>query len=402
MNCENGIEQPIKNIPILISDEIFEKMLLNYNNSIASSLNSSQLKSVNKVQSFNYCQVCNIAMHTTISGYECSNCGMLQRLDGEIKDCDEDSMGTLRVCQYGQRNFYNISPDYSRIQKKTILIQLNTLKSQYEREVGPCPFSDTILSAVATKYNDIQQLNDLTDSTLNDNDQKNMTEDKKKFVRRGNIKDEILGCFIQEACIKSGQPVKNKTICLFMKLTSSGMSRGKDIVRNLYLSGQIEQIDIEDIGNKYTELYLSKLNIINLDLVNSKLNNLTPDQLKQQTKQRNYIKFINEIVRVSVIKKIGMHSIITSKIAGAIWVLIKHVKLNIKYQTLEIATENIRKNTWNRYSKEIENNILSFIDVFNECGISHGVLGTLIKKRDLDKFIKDNHISNYSIVKSLL
>lgn len=328
----------------LIDDVGFEKLIADAGNSDS--------------EDFNYCPDCNIAMDMTTSGYECSNCGMQRQLDGDMKDCDEDSTGTLRVCRAGQSSFYTITPDYAKTQKKVVVDQLNRLNSCYK---GPEIPRDILLS-VATSYNDIQKM------IVSD-------DNKKKFVRRGNIKDEVIGALIKYECIRADVPRKNKSICEFMQLTSSGISRGEDILRNLHLDGKIDIPINKDPGCKYTGIYMEALGLDSI----------------------NYRNFVNDLVKMSTKKKIGMNSIMTSKIAGTIWVLITHEKLNITAQQLEVATENIRKNTWSRFSKAIESNLLKFIDVFNEWEVSHGIIGTLIKRKDLYRLEREGKITNYSI-----
>ena len=337
----------------LIDDIKFENLISNINESN----NEDSTISCVIGKDFNYCPDCIIAMDLTISGFECSNCGMQKQIDGGMKDCDEDSTGTFRVCKAGQNSFYNITPDYAKTQKKAVIEQLNRLNSLYS---GP-EIPKNILTAVATIYNDIQKM---------------IINNQKKFVRRGNIKDEVIGALIKYECIRADIPRKNKSICDFMRLTSSGISRGEEILRNLHLDGKIDIPIDKDPGSRYTEIYMKNLGI----------------------ESNNYSSFVNELVEISIKKKIGMNSIMTSKIAGAIWVLITHEKLNITSQQLETATENIRKNTWNRFSKSIELHILKFIDIFNKWNINHGVGGTLIKKKDLNSMTKKGIIKNYSII----
>ena len=337
----------------LIDDILFEKLI-----KIPESNDDTT-----HVKKFNYCSECNAVMDLTINGYECSKCGLQKQIDGNLRDCDEESVGTLRVCKAGQSGFYNITPDYAKTQKKAIIDQLLRLSIVNKGIEIP----KEILMTVATTYNDIQKAID------EDN------EVAKRFVRRGSVKDEILGALIKYECIKNNIPKKTKTICEFMKLATNGITRGETILRNLYLDGKIELPTIPLINKnayrRYTEQYLTAL----------KINKI------------NYQKFINDLVEMSIKKKIGMNSIITSKIAGSIWVLINHEKLKITVPELEQGTENIRKNTWIRYAQAIEKNILKFIDVFNKNGIDHGVIGSLIKKKEFKKLLDDNIIDCYSI-----
>jgi len=334
----------------LIDDIGFEKLMPN-NNHIE--------------EIFNYCSECNIAMDTTNSGYECSKCGIKREIVGNVKDCNEDSTGILRTRKAGQSSFYNITPDYAKTQKKVIIDQLNKLNYMYK---GP-EIPKDILSSVATIYNDIQKIIVIKE----EEDEKKITGNK-KFVRRGNIKNEVIGALIKYECIRAGVPRKNKSICEFMKL-ACGISRGEDILRNLHLDGKIDIPINKDPGSTYTERYMETLGI----------------------DSKNYRNFVNNLVAMSIKKKIGMNSIMTSKIVGAIWILIIHEKINITSKQLETATENIRKNTWCRYSKVIEANLLKFIDVFNKWNVDHGIRGTLIKYKDLNKLITDGKIKNYKI-----
>jgi hypothetical protein len=299
---------------------------------------------------FNMCPECRTAMNSIGGGYECASCGLTLHIDGDVKDCDEESVSNLKMMS--GRKVYNISSDYSRTQKKSILEQLLSKNQAYN---GPKIPKDVLMRA-AVGYNEIQKK-----VVLDELDEDGNVCKQKKFVKRGNIKDEILGAFVYFECIRAKITRKKKDIAVFMQLQNNGISRGEDILRSLANRGEINLPINNETRESFIDRYLEALNI-------------------ESDRNRD---FINDLVTASIEKKIGMNSVMSSKIVGALWILVVKDKLKITPEQIQDKCDNIKKNTWLRFSNAILANIIKFIGVFEKHRVDHGLHGKIIKKTTL-------------------
>ena len=166
---------------------------------------------------YTYCDVCSIPMNMTSGGLECPQCFVVKRICGSLQDCTDDSTGVIKYSMDGRCMFTSI-PDNTRSQKKQILDQLLKLNDRYQHS-GARPIPKNIIEKTAQNYNDIQKI------TI-DVYENGKIIGTKKFVKRGNIKDETLGACLYYACIESGVARREKDIAEFMCLLSNGISRG--------------------------------------------------------------------------------------------------------------------------------------------------------------------------------
>lgn len=290
----------------------------------------------------NYCQDCIIPMILAGSDYQCSQCGRVRHFAGDIcKDRDDVTSSSIRIASgINKGRFYNISGDYARTQMKTIVDQLLQKHSAFTGMAFPL----NILHAAATQYNRIQKY-----ITEDDVDESGIVRGQKKFVRRGNIKDEILAALIYFEGIRINVVRKKRDIAIFMKLPTYGFSRGEDILRNLQAESKIDiPVDDEPIEG-YVDRYMDGLNLDN----------------------PNYSRFIIDLVQESETRKIGMNSQLSSKIVGAIWILIDKCHLGISYAKLEKATDNTKRNTFSKFYNIVINNIGAFAHIFVKYGIPY-------------------------------
>lgn len=303
-------------------------------------------------EKFQYCSNCTIPMNKTTSGLECPTCHATKDVIGDIRDCSEDSTGILKTSyggSYGGKKTTVMSnQDNSKSQKKQIIDQLNRLNEQY---LGP-KFPKAILESTAVRYNDIQKL------VVEKYDENGDVCGTKKFVKRSSIKDEILGALLYYECIDKQCSRKKKDVADFMQLQSNGISRGDTILRDLHNSDKIViPIHIEPT-NDFTRRYLIALDLYKFD----EYGDATEISLR-------YYEFVEKIVARSNDLRISWNSIGSSKIVGAIWVLINKLKLDIPHTTVTTCCDGIRKNTFTRFSKEIESKITVFNDIFTKCEI---------------------------------
>lgn len=291
-------------------------------------------------EKYNYCPDCKIPMILSGSEYQCTECGRVQQFSGDgPKNHDDIVSGSIRITTGANKGrFYNITGDYTKTQMKTILEQLLQNQSNYTGMA----FQINVLTAAARQYNLIQKY--ITEDDIDDNGK---VRGQKKFVRRGNIKDETLAGLIYFEGIREKLVRKKRDIAIFMKLPTYGFSRGEDILRNLHAEGKLDiPVDEEPIEG-YVDRYMDALSLENSE----------------------YSKFVIDLVEESEKRKIGMNSQLSSKIVGAIWILINKCNLRITPQRLEQATDNTKRNTFTKFYNLTLNNIEIFKHVF----IRHGI-----------------------------
>lgn len=285
---------------------------------------------------YNYCPDCNIPMTLAGSDYQCSECGSVQAVNGNsYKNFDDIVNGSLRITTGANKGrLYNVAcGDYAKTQLRIILDQLMKNQSNF----SGMAFPHNILFAAASQYNRIQKY--ITEDDIDDNGK---VRGQKKFVRRGNIKDEVLAGLVYFEGIREKLVRKKRDIAMFMKLPTCGFSRGEDILRNLQAEDKIDiPVDEEPIEG-YVDRYMDGLNLDNPD----------------------YTKFIIELVQESENKKIGMNSQLSSKIVGAIWILIDRCKLQITPIQLECAADNTKRNTFMKFYNIVVANIAIFSHIF--------------------------------------
>jgi len=288
-------------------------------------------------------------MVLTLAEYNCTRCGKVIGATDSFVDHAEASPSMLRIGAGAHKGrFYNIAGDYTKTQRKLIEDQLMRNRSEFKHANIP----DHVLSAVADKYNAIQK--DITEDRI---DTEGNICGKQKFVRRGNIKDEILAALIHAECIKHKLVRKKKDIAEFMKLPSAGFSRGEDILRSLVSEGRIAEIESTETMQAHIQRYLEDLEI----------------------ERENYAGFITEVIETSERCRIGMNSQISSKVLGAIWIIITHCGLKITSARLEAAGDNTKKNTFVKFSQAVDKHMITFTRIFNKYKIPLEPIST--KKR---------------------
>ena len=321
----------------LIDDKLFE--------ALSNPINIDELNIINKNDIKYYkCPDCNDTMESIGIDYQCKSCGLTVS-NGTLSahGTGDSNGGSIKVTTGASRGKYrNVNSNYSKTQKKNILSQLYYQQEQFTG----AKFPRNVLNAAAEQYNLIQKKIKLDIDTT---DEKLDGTDKKKFVRRGNMKDEILAALIYFEGIRENNIRKRKDIAVFMGLSTCGFSRGEDIIRDLEAEGHIDiPVDDEPIDG-FAGRYLEALEIDNI----------------------HYVNFIIDIVQRSNEKKIGMGSQISSKVVGAIWAIIVKLGLEINAHQLEKCADNTKKNTFIKFYKLIDSNINLFADIFRKYEIPY-------------------------------
>ncbi len=313
------------NSDLLIADADFDKLCrAQYN--------------ITEESKYNYCPECKAPMEMLCNEYLCKYCGFIRSNDLDTSKISSGAAcGTLRTSS-GACYYFN--GEYPKTQRRMILDELIRHQRLYTGPaIPPCA-----IVATADQYNLIQRdvLEEVYDPESNEHK-------LKKFVHRGNIKNEILATILYYECIRVGCIRHADEIARFMNLTIEGFARGENIVRPLVEAGNIDlPVDVEPI-KEYAERYMSTLSLVD-------------DGGK-------YLNFIVDIVKISEKHRLGMSSRLSSKVVGAMWIIIQQCGLKFTCKALESATGNTKKNTFNKFVKIVHTNPRVFADVFKRYGI---------------------------------
>ena len=291
-----------------------------------------------------YCPTCAIPMQHIDIDYKCQTCGYTCIWEPETTT--DISTGHFHICSGGNKGkFYNPITDYSKTQKRTLKDQFIRLADVYhDAYPAATPIPERIIDQAIEIYNGIQKFAIQHQSgavTLGEKP----GDGERKFVRRGTIKDEILASLIYYICQNENRSRRKRDIAIFMKLTGQGFPRGEDIVKILAKQGVIT-LDMSEKPFTYIERYLAVLQI-----------------------DEKYIDFITQVVELSDQNNICTRSQTSSKIVGAISILIQILGLKITSKQIEAACDNTKKNTFDKFAKEILSNMKIFAPLFREYGL---------------------------------
>lgn len=317
------------------------------------------------------CYQCNIAMIVEGVEYRCIECGLTLARDvvDDTTDLDEIIGGKVKISTGSSRGkYYNFGANYTQTQKKAVIDHLMQLQKKQielarscqsgqrsytvETRVDSDPAAENTQTTVATTPTTAQKPIIIPTSILSKaaesyNEIQKNDGCNKKFVRRGNVKDQILAALIQYHCIKEGISYKKSQIARFMGLETDGFSQGESILTDLAARGLIDIEQNEEPIDGFVEKYLDTLSIN------------TPAHRG----------FVIEIVTRSEERKVGMNSQIPSKIAGTIWLLICRLNLKITAKSLEAAADDTKKSTFIKFYNTVIHHIDMFADIFDKYNI---------------------------------
>jgi hypothetical protein len=285
----------------------------------------------------NYCPDCVTPMVIQGCEYKCLICGRTDTNETSAAVTESTSGGYIKsIGANGRGRHYNVAADYSKTQYRAILTLLQGRAQVYTG----IAFAPEILATVAHQYNDIQT--SVKDDKLDDN---GAVVGKKKFVRRSNTKDEILSALMYFECNKR-IPRRRRDIAKFNQLVTDGFSGGEEIIRGLVADNRIDIVISEETAHGYADRYIEALD---MDPV--------------------YYNFVVELVTLSETNRVGLSSQLSSKVVGAIYIVICKKRLNISTATIEKSTDNTKKNTFMKFYDAVMANRAMFIDVFKRHNI---------------------------------
>lgn len=282
----------------------------------------------------NYCDDCVTPMELHDSEYHCPNCGIIvEYLADAVTDHSASTAGNIRISTGAHKGrFYNVSNDYSQSQLKLIMQQFTQLSNEYKG----FRISPDILKSAAEAYNRVQR-----NVTVETSDGRT-----RKFVRRGVSKNAVLAAAIYYECIRAGQTRQPADIAQFMKLPNAGFSTGDNAYRTICQEHGFELPQIITPMNDFINRFSEALGL-----------------------DPKYKGFIAELVETSEKKHIGMNSNISSKVVGAMYILITQLNLPFSISQLEVATNNTKKSTFTKFVGHVVGNMSEFRPVYKKWNI---------------------------------
>jgi hypothetical protein len=281
---------------------------------------------MNQVGTGPICKNCGI--HTeevAYEKYECDQCGLMVNSIKLINDSPVNPI--MKVIGTDGRKYTvgNSSSDYRQAQIKHNRAVLCNYNDKYN---GP-KINIDILDEAAKNYSMMQQI------------YSNVT--KKDFVRRGSVKRQILASLIFNSLIRRGQSRKRSDVADFLGLQDEGFGEGDSQVREIDTRLNLDLIAEGNLDIDFTTRYLKALGI------DTKVN----------------INFVVGIVKRANDEGFGIHSFLNSKIAGAIYRLIRELGYKYSNAQIEDACDSCKKSTFDKFCTVIENNKEIFADVIN-------------------------------------
>ncbi len=282
----------------------------------------------------NYCESCDIAMEViSPSTCVCPQCGSEQALHEGPRSIGSATVTT--EADKSSENKHGTSVDSAQAQRKALKEQLTKNQIRYTNN-GGVAFNEQVLEEVVTQYNVLQGL---------------LCPDKsgnfKTFVKRATVRNSLIAALIKLEHKRRDLYRKDEDIAIFMNLKTVSFSKSTNELARIARYQGLSNVDINPVSiESFVTTYMDKLNIMDV----------------------KYRLFIHDLVAETENQQLSITSKISSKVAGAIWVLIVNMELPIESSALEIASDK-RKNTFIKFSNTIWNNKLSLAKVFYKHGI---------------------------------
>lgn len=268
--------------------------------------------SVPAIVNDNICEGCGLTIRCD-GNYDfiCESCG--RKNDIKVENDEYIKSGINKRCLSKSSGGAFCSPqNYSYTQLQSILQMLKKCHQKNPDIYIPL----NVLSEVARKYNFIQN------------------RAGKDFVKRGNVKNSIIASLIMKISSAYGFERKKKTIAKFVGLNTNGFSTGEDLLIEISLKYDIKIC--EEVP------------------LNERVFNCADDYVRNLGIDKKYAKIASDIVIHSEQKSIGMRNQLTSKVAGTIYGIIKTEGIQITCKQIEKACGNCKKNTFNKFWKNVQ------------------------------------------------
>lgn len=324
---------------------------------------SSALSAISSEPSIeaNICPTCGIAMDICNDDYICKQCKRITRSDRHF------STESQKYSNRDSRRYYS-SSDPQREQRDSVYESLVAHREEYlaalaaKYEIPYVPNSSLVdgaseLSAhvpttatlinVAAIYHDIQRKSSENGGT--------------SFVRRGDVKHEILAAILFFECIKGEEMRSKREIAEMMGLRSDGFSRGYEQLRKQAAIGNMDLYN-EDKLCEHMIVYYFRITLgAYMDSAFAAVRN-APENSQQYISSYHllleesrdiFMRFIQEIINCAHRNHIGTKSLLQSKIVGIIWFIIQMTHYPISAQQIDMASGGIKKGTFLKFSRII-------------------------------------------------
>jgi len=254
----------------------------------------------------------------------CPKCGRMRVYEEQKSDVPNVNCVRLQLA-YGRRCSYTLTSDQTKSQREAVydfLLAKNRAASDDQR------MPNYILHAVSVLYNDIQKAS---------------AKDGAPFIRRGDIKGEILAAILYYVGIREGIIRHKRRVANFLRLKSDGFSRGEDILRSLVAKGVLSIPQDNIIMSQYADYYCSVI-LASVD-----------QAIIEEARE-----FVMEIMILAIKNHVCVQNQPVSKVVGAIWFFIVHRGLNVSPGSVEKLAGGVKKNTFMHLYNAIIRNRMVF------------------------------------------
>ena len=297
-----------------------------------------KVEGINDSPSRPHCEKCDLDMAKYEQDYRCENCGIMEPINGDETDgakeyysnggssranmgsynTSDRSAAPLRIVGKGayalQRRLISNSSSYKVQQKKATEDELK--KVMYAIPDNQIP-KDVVLEAAGLYY-ELQQ----------------------HEIRRGDVRRGTLAACLYRKCKEKGIDRKPKTIADMFEIDQNDLSCGEKILDKLAAKHLINvprsqtYYDVNDRASSFTNRYFEVLEI--------------------SGDHQDYKAFVTDLIRFTCEKHVAESSIISSKCAGAIYILTnRRPELDISKETIQKACE-ISKSTFIRFVRQVD------------------------------------------------
>ncbi len=275
----------------------------------------------------------------------CENCGSTRDLpDNESR---VRASGTIIVGTGKGRRVYNVPSGDPNAQRRIDIERF--LEARYLQAPSRIQISKDILKSAARQYSELQT--NKKDTIIDSETGEAIGE--APWVHRGDVMKEILAALIYFTALQNGVVINKRDITELIGLPSDGFSRGENEVRKLVSCGEIKNLNVDtETSEKYAFAYLQGLGL----------------------DEPWMFSFVVEVVEFAQLNNWVYNSKLSSRVAGAIWMLVigaeSKIGRKITCQQVEAATGNIKRSTLVKLSKIVIVNDERFRDIFVSYGVT--------------------------------
>lgn len=256
------------------------------------------------------CPSCEITMNIEGDMMICGSCGKIRQTDDDTGAISGSSgMVVIRSGKYA-RKFHSSTHDSVTSRYTYTLDLLNSLQDKSTDFKLP----PGLLQTVAMEFTKIK---------IPDGDT------QKALIKRGIPKKRVLAVMIYYIAINNyNTQYKKSLIAKWAGLDTNKFSKAEILLRDLQANGSIE-MSFDDVNvSNYVKRYFGAIGISDL----------------------KYHRFAIELVEFTEDKNIGMSSLLSSKVAGSLWLVISHCKLKYSVSQVEKCTDNTKSATFKKFA----------------------------------------------------